>query len=145
MPFIKVYIHILWSTKKRTPYLDTPDLRQMVWKHILNNDRSKGIHVDFVSGYSDHCHCLISLKPDQTIQKVVQMIKGESSFWINKKKLTTEYFDWQDEYFVVSISDSVISKVREYIKNQEEHHKKKTFQQEYQELLKRFGFEKYKD
>jgi REP element-mobilizing transposase RayT len=145
MSFIKVYIHIVWSTKKRTPYFDTPELREKVWKHILFNSRAKGIHVDFVSGYSDHCHCLISLKEDQTIQKVVQMIKGESSFWINKHKLTAEHFDWQDEYFVVSISESLIDRVRNYIKNQEQHHQKKTFQQEYQELLKKVGFQKFKD
>jgi len=55
-----------------------------MWKHIKENSVEKGIFVDFVNGYSDHCPCLVSLGVDQTIQKVMQLIKGESSFWRNK-------------------------------------------------------------
>ena len=69
-----------------------------------------------------------SLGSDQAIQKIAQMIKGESSNWINKNQLTKEKFRWQDEYFAVSVSESHLEFVREYIKNQEEHHQKKTFQ-----------------
>jgi REP element-mobilizing transposase RayT len=71
------------------------------------------------------------------------LIKGESSFWINKNKLTIEKFEWQDEYFAVSVSESMLDKVRDYIKNQEEHHRKKTFQEEYDEFISKYGFEKY--
>jgi putative transposase len=59
--------------------------------------------------------------------------------------LTKEKFDWQDEYFAVSVSESIIDKVREYIKNQEEHHSKKTFQKEYDEFIRKYGFDKLKD
>ena len=100
----------------------------------------KGIYIDFINGYSDHCHCLISLGVDQNIQKVIQLIKGESSFWINKNELTKEKFQWQEEYFAVSVSESILDKVREYIKNQEEHHKKKSFQEEYDEFILKYGF-----
>ena len=72
------------------------------------------------------------------------MIKGESSFWINKNELTTEKFEWQDEYFAVSVSESMIHRVREYIKNQEQHHSKKTFQDKYDEFISKYGFEKFK-
>lgn len=72
----------------------------------------------------------------------MQLIKGESSFWINKNKLTKEKFEWQDEYFAVSVSESIIDKVRDYIKYQETHHKKKTFQEEYDEIISKFGFDK---
>ncbi|HSD07086.1 IS200/IS605 family transposase [Flavobacterium sp.] len=145
MPFVKVYIHCVWSTKNRIPYLDSIELRQKVWNHIRENSIQKGIFIDFINGYSDHCHCLISLGVDQNIQKVMQLIKGESSFWINKNELTKEKFQWQDEYFAVSVSESVIDKVRNYIKNQEEHHKKKTFQEEYDEFILKFGFKKIDD
>ncbi|MCC5927767.1 MAG: IS200/IS605 family transposase [Cyclobacteriaceae bacterium] len=144
MPFVKVYIHFVWSTKNRHPYLDSKDLRCKVWEHIRQNAREKGIYIDFVNGHIDHCHCLVSLGVNQTIQKVAQMIKGESSFWINKNKLTTKKFDWQDEYFAVSVSESMIVKVRDYIKNQEEHHTRKTFQEEYDEFMSKYGFEKFK-
>ena len=140
MPFVKVYLHCVWSTKNRIPYLDSIELRQKVWNHIRENAIQKGIYIDFINGYSDHCHCLISLGVDQNIQKVIQLIKGESSFWINKNELTKEKFQWQEEYFAVSVSESIFDKVREYIKNQEEHHKKKSFQEEYDEFILKYGF-----
>jgi putative transposase len=142
MPYIKTYIHFVWSTKNRVPFLDTKELRQKVWHHIKENGKDKGIFVDFVNGYSDHCHCLISLGADQTIQKTMQLIKGESSFWINKNKLCIDKFEWQDEYFAVSVSESMIDKVRNYIKTQEEHHSKQTFQEEYDEFMVKYQFQK---
>ena len=145
MPFIKVYIHFVWSTKNRYPYLDSKELRLKVWNHIRENAKEKGIFIDFINGYNDHCHCLISLGVDQTIQKVVQLIKGESSYWINKNNLTEEKFEWQDEYFAVSVSESILKNVREYIKNQEEHHLRKTFQQEYDEFNRKYSFAKHND
>lgn len=145
MPFLKVYIHFVWSTKNRVPYLATKELRQKVWNHIRENAKEKGIFIDFINGYSDHCHCLVSLGVDQTMQKVMQLIKGESSFWINKNNILNEKFEWQDEYFAVSVSESMIDIVRNYIKNQEEHHSKKTFQQEYDEFINKYGFEKFDD
>jgi len=135
MSFIKVYIHLVWCTKNRYPFLDTKELRLEVWKHILENGRKKGIFIDFVNGYSDHCHCLISLAGDQNIQKVVQMIKGESSYWINQNNLTSEKFAWQDEFYAISVSESVIETVRNYIKSQEDHHRKITFLEEEDQIL----------
>ena len=139
MPMIKIWVHLVWATKKRATFL-TKDIRREVFEHIKINAVSKGIYIDFVNGYTDHVHCLISLKADQNISKIVQLIKGESSFWINKNHLCNERFEWQDEYFAVSVSESGINKVRNYIKNQEEQHKIKTFQEEYNEFMKHYGF-----
>ena len=86
-------------------------------------------------------HCLISLGKDQTIAKVSQLIKGESSFWINQNHLTTEKFSWQDDYFAVSVSESQVPTVENYIKNQEKHHAKKSFEDEVNEFMTRFGWE----
>ncbi len=140
MPHIKVYIHLVWTTKDRLPLLFTPDIRIKVWKHIKENADKKGIFIDTVNGYAEHCHCLISLSSNQTIEKVVQLIKGESSFWINKEKLINDRFGWQDEYFAVSVSESMVERVRNYIRNQESHHKKVSFTDEYNELMDKFGF-----
>jgi REP element-mobilizing transposase RayT len=74
------------------------------------------------------------------MEKIVQLLKGESSFWINKNQLTREKFSWQDEYFAVSVSESKVETVREYIKNQEKHHQRKSFREEYQEFLERDNF-----
>jgi len=145
MPFVKVYIHFVWSTKNRVPFLDSKELRRKVWVHIRENAVTKGIFIDHINGYSDHCHCLVSMGIDQNIQKLMQLIKGESSFWINKHKLTRAKFEWQDEYFAISVSESRIDMVRTYIRNQEEHHLKKTFQQEYDEFIEKYGFEQLKD
>ncbi|MEE6128261.1 IS200/IS605 family transposase [Chryseobacterium arthrosphaerae] len=140
MSFIKIYIHFVFSTKNRKPFLNTFDLRIKVWKHIKEYATEKGIFLDMINGYSDHCHCLISLGSDQNIEKIVQLLKGESSYWINKNKLTKEKFSWQDEYFAVSVSESVVDSVRNYIKNQEKHHQKKSFTDEYWEFIEKYNF-----
>ena len=139
MPFIKIWIHLVWATKNRAPLL-TSDIRQQVFSHIRENAPKKNIHLDFVNGHIDHVHVLISLNQKQTIAEIMQLIKGESSFWINKNNLCKAKFEWQDEYFAVSVSESGINNVREYIKNQEEHHKKKNFEEEYDEFIKKYGF-----
>ena len=139
MPFVRIWIHLVWATKNRQPLL-TKDIRQKVFAHVRENASKKNIYVDFVNGYTDHVHCLISLNQEQTIAKVAQLIKGESSFWINKNKLCKENFEWQDDYFAVSVSESGVNRVREYIKNQEIHHGTKTFQQEYDEFIEKYGF-----
>lgn len=145
MPFIKVYIHFVWSTKNRFPFLETQEIRQKVWKHIKENSIKKGIYIDCINGFSDHCHCLISLSTNQTIEKVMQLIKGESSFWINQQKLTETKFQWQSEYFAVSVSESILDKTRNYIKNQEKHHSRKSFREEYKEFISKYNFEKLND
>ena len=98
--------------------------------------------IDFINGHKDHIHCLLSLNPGEMIDKNVNLLKGESSFWINKEKLCNEKFAWSDEYFAVSVSESQVNKVREYIKNQEQHHKTKTWKEEYEEFIEKYGFKK---
>jgi REP element-mobilizing transposase RayT len=144
MPLVKVWLHFVWSTKDRFPYL-TDEIRTKVFEHIRQNAREKGIHIDFINGYLEHVHCLISLGTNQTIEKIMQLLKGESSFWINKNKMTKTRFEWQDEYFVVSVNESTLPNVRKYIANQEEHHKRVSFDQEFEGFLKRAGFQKFKD
>ena len=140
MPYIKVYVHFVWSTKNRYPYLNTRELREKVWNHILENGRGKNIFIDFVNGHADHCHCLVSMSMDQPMQKVMQMIKGESAYWINKNQLTPEKFEWQEEYYAVSVGISGLNRVREYIKIQEIRHGKKRRKKTFDALLKKFGF-----
>ena len=144
MPWIKVWLHFVWSTKNRIPYL-RDHIRPKVFDHIRQNALKKRIHIDFINGYLEHVHCLISLGSDQTLEKLMQLIKGESSFWINKNQLTKTKFGWQDEYFVASVSESNLEKVRRYIAKQEEHHSKVPFEKEFDEMLLRAGFQRFKD
>lgn len=142
MPFVKIWIHFVWSTKNREPLL-TDDIRQRVFQHIRENAKEKDIFLDFVGGYVDHVHCLISLGTNQTIEKIMQLIKGESSFWINKNRLCHGRFEWQDEYFAVSVSETLVESVRKYIANQEEHHRVKSFNEEFEGFMKRAGFQRF--
>ena len=140
MSFIKVYVHNVWSTKNRQTLL-TDSIRYDVFSHIRENARNKNIFIDFINGYKDHIHCLISLSDDLSIGRIAQLIKGESSHWINQNKLTKEKFNWQDEYLAVAVCEDKINTVRDYIANQEEHHKKMTFSEEYEQFIKRYGFD----
>lgn len=140
MPLVKIWIHLVWATKNRKPLLDN-DIRQKVFSHIRENAKGKNIYVDFINGYSDHVHCLIALNQEQTIAKTVQLLKGESAYWINKNNLCKEKFEWQTEYFAVSISESGVNQIRDYIKRQEEHHARKSFGQEYDEFMEKYRFE----
>lgn len=116
-------------------------IRPQIFAHIKENAAVQNIHVDFVNGHLEHVHCLISLKSTQNIATVSQLLKGESSHWVNKNKLCSEKLEWQDDYFAVSVSQSGVVRVRDYIKNQEEHHKKKTFKEEYDEFIRKYGFD----
>ena len=135
MSFIKIYIHFVWSTKNREPYLNSPELRRKVWDHIKSNAKDKHIFVDTINGYHDHCHCLISLGKEQAVSTIMQLMKGESSYWINKNNLCSQKFEWQDEYFASSVSESEVNRVREYINTQEMHHKNKSWKEEYEEFI----------
>jgi putative transposase len=77
----------------------------------MKNCEEKGIYLRAINGYTDHLHCLLSLRNDQTIAKVSQLLKGESSFWINKSNLMPDNFSWQDDYFAVSVSESQVKKL----------------------------------
>ncbi len=142
MSFVKIWIHLVWATKNRVPLLEE-NIRADVFAHIADNAKSKHIYLNAIGGYHDHIHCLVSLGTEQTISKIVQLIKGESSHWINKQPLISTKFEWQNEYFAVSVSESVVDKVKNYILNQEIHHKKKTFEEEYQEFMIKYNFQKF--
>jgi REP element-mobilizing transposase RayT len=139
MAFVKIMIHAVWATKSRAPFL-TKEIRSTIIEHIKQNAKTKEIFIDTINGHTDHLHCLMGLNADMSIAKAMQLIKGESAFWINKQMLTPSRFEWADEYFAVSVSESNLDKVRAYIHGQEEHHAKKTFQQEYDAFMERYQF-----
>ena len=118
------------------------EIRYDIQKHIISNCKDKQIFLQEINGYTEHLHCLLSLGKDQTISQLLQLIKGESSHWINKNKLIPEHFNWQDDYYAVSVSESQVDKVIQYIRNQEVHHAKKTFVQEVDEFMRKYGWVK---
>ncbi len=140
MSWVRVWIHLVFTTKNRERLVIDKESRDNLFKHMKENAKKKEIFLDTVNGSDDHVHCLISLSKDLTISKTVQLIKGESSHWFNANTNAKEKLSWQDDYWAVSVSESHITKVREYIKNQEEHHKRETFSEEVEEFMKKFGW-----
>jgi len=138
MPYTRVWIHFVWSTKNRVQSI-RPELKPKLLAHIQSNADAKGIFIDCLNCVADHIHLLISLGREQTISEVARLIKGESTHWVNKHKITEDRFEWQTEYFAVSVSESGIGEVRRYIATQEEHHREKTFNDEWIAFSKAYG------
>lgn len=145
MSWIRIWVHLVFSTKNRDPFFSSAELRKLVFEHIKQNAETKDIWLDMINGWIDHVHCLISIGREQSISKVAQLIKGESSNWINKNDLTKSKFIWQDDYWAVSVSESHLITVRDYIKSQEEHHKKVTFNDEIELFMKKYGWKIIQD
>ena len=139
MAYVKVMIHAVWGTKNREALLTT-DIRSKVIEHIKENALIKRIFIDTINGYTEHLHCLFALNADMTIAKALQLIKGESAYWINKNRITKSKFEWADEYFAVSVSESALDKVRQYIRNQEKHHRTVSFTEEHEKFMTTYKF-----
>jgi putative transposase len=138
--FNKIWIHAIWSTKDRT-HLIQSSVEQKVYQFITEQLREQGCPVRIVNGMPDHIHCLFLLNPQKSIAEVIKQVKGSSSHFINQNNLIPEKFAWQTGYASYSVSESIVEKVFQYIKNQKQHHQKKSFQQEYDEFLKKLGFD----
>jgi len=130
----KIWMHFVWATHKRERII-SKNLKQKLIAHYKDHYAESEIYIDTVNGDMDHIHLLAGLKPTQTPSGIANQIKGESSHWINKNDFISGKFAWQEGYSVFSVSESQISRVREYIKNQEEHHRRKRYQEEIVELL----------
>ena len=141
MSFVKIMIHSVCCTKNRAP-MPVKEKRSAIIDYILKSAEQNNMFIDCINGHTDHLHALISLGAKQNIADVMQQIKGGSSFWINNKTtLFPNRFEWADKYYAVSVSESQLSAVRNYIRAQEEHHQRKTFLQEYEAFLRKYGFE----
>lgn len=128
---------MVFSTKNREP-LPSLIVKRDVCKHIMDKCFEKEIHLQAIDGHVDHLHVLFELGGNQTIGSVAKQIKGESSNWINKEALTPYTFQWQDDYFAVSVSESKLEQVQNYILNQEQHHSDKTFTEELEWMNRKF-------
>lgn len=136
----KIWIHAIWATKDRLPLIQ-PNVENKVYQLISKQLREQGCPVRIVNGMPDHVHCLFLLSPQKSINDVVKQVKGSSSYTVNHNDIITEKFLWQTGYAAYSVSESVVEKVFQYIKNQKEHHQKKSYQQEYDEFLKLYGLD----
>ena len=135
--FSQIYIQVVFAVKGRENLIAKP-WRDELHKYIAGIIKGKEQKSIIVNGVADHIHCFVGLKPSMTISDLVRDIKNNSTNFINGKSLVKGKFSWQEGYGVFSYSHSQINDVYNYILNQEEHHKRKTFKEEYLELLNKF-------
>ncbi len=140
MEFVTICIHCVWSVKQGEPVLSNAT-RYVLFEHIKKYALEKGIHIDRLNGYVDHVHCLLWLQPSQTVDEVVKRLMNDSAYWLNNKSgIDTARLEWDDAYIAVSVSESMLSKMRMYIDNQENIHLNRSFGEEYEAMMKMYHF-----
>lgn len=132
--YFRNWVHLIWSTKNRYPYL-SKELQDKLYSHIFIYSKKRELYLSAVDGYSDHIHILMNVNPKDSISSIVQLLKGESSHWINSEKLTNTHFSWQEGYAAFSVSESKCNIIVKYINDQKEHHKKISFLEEVNNLF----------
>ena len=138
--YTALHYHIIFSTKNRQPWI-IPDIEHRVWAFIGGIARTYKMAALQVGGIEDHIHALVTAPPTIAAFQIAQFLKGESSKWIHEEFAALRHFGWQDGYGAFTVSKSNISEVISYIQNQREHHRKKTFQEEYLDFLRKNGIE----
>ena len=129
------YFHCVFSTKERQDSIPV-ELRPKLWAYIEGTAKNLGIVPVAVGGTSNHAHVLLRLKPNMTVAEALQKLKANSSRWMGEHGLA---FEWQKGYAALSVSPSAVGVVKSYVVNQEEHHRKRTFEEEILILLQRAG------
>jgi REP element-mobilizing transposase RayT len=140
MSYVSSYAHCVFSTKDRRSLL-TPPLRERLWPYLGGIARENGIKAVSIGGIEDHVHLLLSLPATMPIAKAMQLIKGGSSKWVHETFSDQRLFAWQSKYGAFSVSVSQLDRIIHYIGNQEAHHSKMNFQEEFLMLLKKHGIE----
>ncbi len=138
--FSQIYIQVVFAVKRRENLLQKP-WRDEVFKYMAGIIKEKNQKPIIVNGVTDHVHLFIGLKPVMSLSDLIRDVKNNTTNFINDKKFLNTKFSWQEGYGAFSYSHSQLDTVYQYILNQEEHHKKKTFKAEYLELLEKFEIE----
>ena len=132
--YVSNLVHYIFSTKERFPFIDR-ELESRLWPYLGGIARENGMKALAVGGTHDHVHALLSLPATLSMAKAIQLIKGGSSKWIHDQLPNYRKFAWQDGYGAFSVSASQMKSVIRYIDGQQEHHRKRTFEEEFLEFL----------
>ena len=130
--------HVVFATKRRYPWI-SPRIEARVWEYLGGIAKNSRIHPYQIGGIDDHLHLALGIPPTLEVSKAVQMFKGGSSKWIGQTFPEMRGFAWQDGYGAFSVSKSILPSVIDYIVDQREHHRHKTFQEEFREMLVKHG------
>jgi putative transposase len=134
--FSKNYVHVIFSTKARRKTI-TKELQPRLWAYLAGIGQNHDMNILAVGGTEDHAHILFHLPPKLALAKAVLLLKANSSKWMN----AGSEFSWQEGYGAFSVSSSTLDSVIRYIRNQEKHHRKFTFEEELRAILRRHGIE----
>lgn len=135
--FSQIYIQTVFAVDGRL-CLIRPEFKEEIYKYITGIVRNNGQKLISINGMSDHVHILIGLKPAMALADLVRDIKADSSNFINKKKWVRGRFSWQEGYGAFSYGHSQLDTIIRYIQNQEQHHRRRSFKDEYLTWLKKF-------
>jgi len=156
--FVKVYVRFVWITNKRVSFLAIKEIRKTIWNHIRENGHKKGIRLDFINGYFDHYQCTTQLETSQTIEKMIETLNGEKTFWVNNKGFsiesfpdelppilgigTSNSFEWKDHCFTIEVSKQEFDGGNDFTQNQLDSNFKKLINHKYNEYVIQYGFKK---
>ena len=138
--YTSLHYHIVFSTKNRERWI-TPDIEQRIWAYLGGIAKENKMTPIQIGGIEDHIHILLGAPATLAPSKIAQLIKGGSSAWIHDTFPKMRGFAWQDGYGAFTVSKSNVPDIRTYVQNQREHHRTKTFQEEYIALLQRHEIE----
>jgi len=130
-----VFVHVVFSTKNRMCFFQNEDLRERLHAHLGQLIKNKNCTPVTVGGYVDHVHALIMMHNGVSIGEVVKDVKRLSSVWVNGQVCNAGKFSWQEGFSVFSVSELIVPRVVSYIRNQQEHHRKRTFEEEMNEIM----------
>ena len=135
--YTQIHLQLVFAVKFRAAVIDS-SWKEELYKYMTGIVQEQKHKMIIINGVADHVHLLIGFKPHQSLSELMQDVKGSSSKWINERKLTRSKFNWQEGYGAFSYSNSDLPNVIRYIQNQEEHHRKIVFKDEYRLYLKEF-------
>lgn len=136
--YSQLYIHVVFSVQQRAPLINKR-WRDRLFQYITAIVQNHGHKMLAIGGVEDHIHIFFNFKPSESLSNLIKEVKRDSSIWVNRTRLVMGRFSWQEGYGAFSYSISQIGAVCGYIGNQEIHHRKKTFAEEYDDILRKYG------
>jgi putative transposase len=137
----QIYLHIIYSTKHRRPFLADRALRAQLHAYLAGTCKHLDSTAVIIGGVADHVHILTRFSRTHAVAELLRELKRESSKWLKTKSADLSDFHWQDGYGAFSVSPSHVEPLKQYIAEQEQHHSRESFQDEYRRLLRKYGLE----
>ena len=136
--YVRFIVHCVWSTKNRQMLLHA-DWEQELWTYISGTARNHGIHPVQIGGIENHVHAVVEPPKNMNLPELIEILKTPSSGWINRAGHIRSKFRWQNGYSVFSVSPLLLPRVVDYVRGQRDHHRAKSFEEEYRDLLRWHG------